>query len=318
MDSLVSVIIPVYNVEKYLERCVESIINQTYQKLEIILVDDGSPDRCPQICDDFALRDARIRVIHKENGGLSSARNAGIACMKGAYVTFVDSDDFLDKEAISAWKKSCEEYGADLVVGNLREYYTQEDILYMHSCTKEVVSSETMMRKMLIENQQLCAACGKLYISSIFEQLRFPEDVKFAEDMAVIHKIFQMGNIIVYDNNQYYYYNQNGISLVRSKFNPEKLKRVEAAKEWMEFVDVYYPAIHQEAFAAYMTILINECTYLLDVEEYLDRYIKEIKKNYKRIRENSYIGVKDKIKAFFLKNEFITGYKLVRRICGLD
>ena len=95
MNSLISVIVPIYNVEKYLDKCVDSIINQTYKNLEIILVDDGSPDNCPQMCDDYAKKDSRIRVVHKENGGLSDARNAGMKVATGEYVSFIDSDDYI-------------------------------------------------------------------------------------------------------------------------------------------------------------------------------------------------------------------------------
>ena len=92
---LISVIVPIYNVEKYLDRCVDSIINQTYKNLEIILVDDGSPDNCPQMCDDYAKKDSRIKVVHKENGGLSDARNVGMEVATGEYVSFIDSDDYI-------------------------------------------------------------------------------------------------------------------------------------------------------------------------------------------------------------------------------
>ncbi len=103
-EPLISVIVPVYKVEKYFDECVESIVNQTYRNLEIILIDDGSPDNCPQMCDDWTKRDARIRVIHKENGGLSSARNAGLDVCKGEYIAFVDSDDFIHRDYVR-WKK---------------------------------------------------------------------------------------------------------------------------------------------------------------------------------------------------------------------
>ena len=98
MNPLISVIIPIYNVEKYLARCVDSIVNQTYKNLEIILVDDGSPDRCPQMCDDYVEKDSRIKVVHKNNGGLSDARNTGIAVATGEYISFIDSDDWIDLE----------------------------------------------------------------------------------------------------------------------------------------------------------------------------------------------------------------------------
>ena len=96
MNPLISVIVPIYNVEKYLARCVDSIVNQTYKNLEIILVDDGSPDRCPQMCDDYAEKDSRIKVVHKKNGGLSDARNAGMAVATGEYISFIDSDDWIE------------------------------------------------------------------------------------------------------------------------------------------------------------------------------------------------------------------------------
>ena len=96
MNPMISVIVPIYNVEKYLARCVDSIVNQTYKNLEIILVDDGSPDRCPQMCDDYAEKDSRIKVIHKKNGGLSDARNAGMAVATGEYISFIDSDDWIE------------------------------------------------------------------------------------------------------------------------------------------------------------------------------------------------------------------------------
>ena len=95
--SLISVIVPIYKVQDYLKECIESIINQTYSDIEVILVDDGSPDRCPQMCDEWAKRDSRIRVVHKKNGGLSSARNAGLDVAKGEYISFVDSDDFVEE-----------------------------------------------------------------------------------------------------------------------------------------------------------------------------------------------------------------------------
>lgn len=105
IDSLISVIIPVYKVEEYLDRCVESILNQTYTNLEILLVDDGSPDNCPRLCDEYALKDARVRVIHKENGGLASARNAGLEKANGQFVSFIDSDDWIEKKHM---KRPCE------------------------------------------------------------------------------------------------------------------------------------------------------------------------------------------------------------------
>ena len=119
---MVSVIVPVYKVEPFLRRCVDSLLSQTYQNLEIILVDDGSPDRCGQICDEYAAQDARVKVIHKENGGVSSARNAGIEAAAGEYVTFVDSDDWVEPWAYQILRQLIVEHDADVAEGALRYY----------------------------------------------------------------------------------------------------------------------------------------------------------------------------------------------------
>ena len=115
MNGIVSIIVPVYNVEKYLDRCIQSAVNQTYKYLEIILVDDGSKDNCPSMCDEWAAKDSRIKVIHKENGGLSSARNAGLNIFKGNFVTFLDSDDWLEPDAVEAMMLCALQNGADMV-----------------------------------------------------------------------------------------------------------------------------------------------------------------------------------------------------------
>ena len=100
MEKLISIVLPIYNVEKYIEKCMDSVLNQTYKNIEVILVDDGSPDRCPKICEEYAKKDNRIKVVHKENGGLSDARNAGIKVANGEYITFIDSDDYIDQDYV--------------------------------------------------------------------------------------------------------------------------------------------------------------------------------------------------------------------------
>ena len=125
MNELISVIVPVYKVEPYLRRCIDSIISQTYHNLEIILVDDGSPDNCGAICDEYAEKDTRVRVIHKSNGGLSDARNAGLDIMTGDYVAFVDSDDWIDKQHLSSMY-ALVNGGADIAVSDVRRILTDE------------------------------------------------------------------------------------------------------------------------------------------------------------------------------------------------
>ena len=126
MYSLLSVIVPIYNVEDYLNRCVDSIINQTYKNLEIILVDDGSPDNCPQMCDDYAKKDSRIRVVHKENGGLSDARNAGMKVATGEYVSFIDSDDYISLDFYETLFQTMVDNDSDIVECSVVKFYENE------------------------------------------------------------------------------------------------------------------------------------------------------------------------------------------------
>lgn len=120
MNPLISVIVPIYNVEKYLVRCVDSIVNQTYKNLEIILVDDGSPDRCPQMCDDYAEKDSRIKVVHKKNGGLSDARNAGMAVATGEYISFIDSDDWIETSMFELLLNNIFQYDCEISCGGIK------------------------------------------------------------------------------------------------------------------------------------------------------------------------------------------------------
>ena len=123
MEDLISVVVPIYNVENYIKKCVDSILSQTYKNLEIILVDDGSPDNCPQICDEYAQKDNRIKVIHKENGGLSDARNAGIDISKGKFITFIDSDDYIEKDYVEVLYNSIKENASDMAIGSHKAIY---------------------------------------------------------------------------------------------------------------------------------------------------------------------------------------------------
>ena len=131
MKKLISIVLPIYNVENYIEKCMESVLNQTYKNIEIILVDDGSPDNCPIICDQYVKEDNRVKVVHKENGGLSDARNAGIKVANGDYITFIDSDDYVDKDYVEFLYNTIEETDADIAIGGHRVIYDSGKIIEM-------------------------------------------------------------------------------------------------------------------------------------------------------------------------------------------
>lgn len=144
MDKLISVIVPIYNVEKYLTKCIESIINQTYENLEIILVDDGSPDNCPIICDEYAKRDSRVKVIHKKNGGLSDARNAGLDIATGEYIMFIDSDDFVEIDMMESMMNNMIDNNVDLVVCNIKYIYDNSEKVKYNQKDKVLDKYEAM------------------------------------------------------------------------------------------------------------------------------------------------------------------------------
>lgn len=236
--DLISIIIPVYKVEKYLDKCLNSVVNQTYKNIEIILVDDGSPDNCPTICDEWAKKDDRIRVIHKENGGLSSARNAGIDVAKGEYLAFIDSDDSVEPEYVEELYTTLIENNVDLSICGIS--FIKED----GSIHKEIQAIEPTLflnddkyNLLLLHNTMVVVAWNKLYSKKIFESLRYPLG-KIQEDEFVILDILKNAEKGVAINNKKLYnylYRENSIMTSKSPkgiFHP-----VEAYKIRYEQID---------------------------------------------------------------------------------
>lgn len=205
MNDLISVIVPIYKVEEYLPRCVDSIIAQTYTNLEIFLVDDGSPDHCGEICDAYALKDARIKVIHKQNGGLSDARNAALDVCKGEYISFVDSDDYVSEDFIESLYHANQVFQTELAVCGIVKFdeYDNQSVDYAPSDTECCVSGDKMM-----ETIWRPSACNKLYHKSIFKDLRYPVG-KLYEDLFIYHDILaQIDQISFTGQCSYYYFNR--------------------------------------------------------------------------------------------------------------
>ena len=189
-EPLLTVIVPVYNTEKYLFKCVDSLLHQSYENLEIFLVDDGSTDGSPQLCDRFGAEDNRIHVIHKENGGQALARNRALMECNGAYVTFADSDDWLEEDAYEAMMALAKKSGADVVCCgryNVKEK-TGEKTLGLCPEEEEILSSEEMLKKMFTWDGCDCSPCDKIFKASLFDTLRFPEKSGF-EDIAILYQL---------------------------------------------------------------------------------------------------------------------------------
>ena len=211
-DILVSVIVPVYNVEEYLGRCVESILAQTYSNLEVILVDDGAKDSSGRICDAFAQKDPRVRVIHKENGGLSSARNAGIEVATGDWLEFVDSDDWLEPDAVGSMLELALKHQVELVVGGRWDVSAKTGIKKKGLCPKvqEVLSGEELVRRIFRWDNCDSSACDKLFARRLFREIRFPYGV-ICEDVPVMYRIvLDAGRAALLDRPIYNYFHRSG------------------------------------------------------------------------------------------------------------
>ncbi len=226
---LISVIVPIYNVEKYLERAVSSLTTQTYDNLEIILVDDGSPDSCPALCDELAKLDNRIKVVHKENGGLSSARNAGINIAKGEYLSFIDGDDYVSSDMYELLYRAISENNADIAICGIN-WVNEDGTKYENVCPSpiidEVFDKATAFRKLVPANSfYYVTACNKLYKKELFSNVLFPEG-KINEDEYTVHHFFNNSNKIVSIKEELYFYVQRENSIMHKPFSVKKLDGV--------------------------------------------------------------------------------------------
>lgn len=244
---MISIIVPVYNVELYLKRCVESIINQSYTNLEIILVDDGSTDNSSIICDELKNIDKRIRVIHKKNGGLSDARNAGIEIAKGKYIGFVDSDDWIEKDMYESLLFELENNGADLAVTGINRIYDNGYNVNQFIRNKiEIYEGKEIIRHYLQQDSFSTAAWDKLYKKEIFQDRRFPVG-KLFEDAPVIYDILSNISKVVVVGKPHYNYFQRDSSICGLSFSDRKMDHYYFSKEiWMDAL-VRYPDLKKEA-----------------------------------------------------------------------
>lgn len=299
MEDLISIVVPIYNVENYLKKCVETIIGQTYKNLEIILVDDGSTDNSGKICDEMKEIDNRIRVIHKENGGLSDARNVGLDEAHGKYISFIDSDDYIDSNFIETLYKMCIENNAEIAQCNFRKVgYDFKD--------KEDEKIETIVKngKQMIydiysgKHMIYIVAWNKLYKTEIFGDIRYPKG-KINEDEATTYKLFYKANKVAVTNKKLYndVYRKN--SIMNSKYNIKRLDAIWAFEKRIEFF---------EEKNEYKLIELTKVAYTYElmrayanVKEYIDNSKDiqlELKNKYKKTAKNllkSKINLKKKI-----------------------
>lgn len=242
MEELISVIVPAYNVEKYLEKCVESLIKQTYSNLEIILVDDGSTDNTGDLCDVYSKKDNRIKVIHKKNGGQSEARNYALDIAKGKYITFLDSDDYVSNDYIEYMYNLLRNNGADISICDVQIVNFENKKYKTDETEVKVYTTKEAFENLLYSEGIEVAVYAKLYLKEYFDNIRFPVGEKY-EDIAIIAVLMDKAKKIVYGNKKcYFYYTRQG-STSKSGFNKNELDYIKNVGVMLEYIKQNYPDI---------------------------------------------------------------------------
>lgn len=313
---MISVVVPIFNVEKYLRKCIDSIIKQTYKNIEIILVDDGSPDNCGEICDEYARSDERIKVIHKKNGGLSDARNTGIDIAKGMYITFIDSDDYVEEDYIMYLYRLIKKYSTDISISSyyIKDYNGKKVDLGSKYQEKVLEKTECISR-MLCENGFAVSAWAKMYKLELFQNVRYPVG-KLCEDNGTTYKLIEKCNLIAYGNQSKYVYIKREDSIMNSRFSKRKLDLIELTDKMAEDLYPKYPQLQdviikrkiQSRFSIIRQILFSE--YDKESIKIAKNLRKEIIRNYgKQFFINFKLDKRDRI-AFISILLGIKVYKL--------
>lgn len=238
-----SVVIPVYNVEKYLDKCVESIVNQTFKDLEIILVDDGSTDESGKMCDEWTEKDTRIKAIHKINGGLSSARNAGIKQAKGEYISFIDSDDFVELDMYATMIEALDRTGKDIAsCGRIVDLWGEREKREFSLKSERIFSKEEAIEEVLLLRYIDVSACDKVYRCTLFKQIMYPEG-KISEDAAVIFEILDASNGVVHVGKTFYHYIYRKNSISKSQYSHKYYDAYVNCQKTREYIGENYPEL---------------------------------------------------------------------------
>lgn len=252
MNDLISIIVPVYNVEKYLENCIDSILQQSYSNIEIVIVDDGSEDLSGSICDQYLQKDNRVKVIHQKNGGLSSARNTGLANSSGKYVTFIDSDDYVHPQMIEVLYKNLIETSADISACEYKK--TEKTHLEFEKLPKQekCVWDSIQAMKMYYASRISGVSCCKLYKRKILEKRKFPEGKIHEDEFTTMFYLFYADKI-VHTTLQLYYYFCRENSIMNAKFD----------KKRMDVLDAYMDRIHLYEKYNLIDLLVLEVNYYI-------------------------------------------------------
>lgn len=309
-ENMISVIVPVYNVEKYLARCVDSILAQTYGNLEVILVDDGAMDSSGKICDEYAAKDGRIQVIHKANGGLSSARNAGIDAAKGEYLAFVDSDDWIEPDTYAHMLNLIYKYDVKLVCAGRFDVdgATGEKTVGLCPQKEEVITAEELVGRIFLWDNCDSSACDKLYHRSLFAKYRYPVG-KVCEDVPVTYKIILGTDRAALCDKPIYNYYHRPDSITTASISEKTFHYSQHTAEIYPFIRDNYPGIEPQACFLRVRSLYHLLLTLEQAGEKVRReYAQEIRAARKALRKHTGVILRS---PYFGTQERITNLLLV-------
>jgi glycosyltransferase involved in cell wall biosynthesis len=299
--DLISVIVPVYNVEKYLRKCIDSILSQTYTNLEIILVDDGSVDNSDKICDEYKEKDSRIVVIHKENGGASSARNVGLDMAHGEYIGFIDSDDYIDSDMYEELYKNMQDNNADLSICGILNLY--QGIEPKRNIPDKKVMLAAGAIKLMLTGLTV-SPCNKLFKRKLFKDIRYPTG-KTAEDAFILIEILLKCDIVAFTSEEKYYYVHRGNSITTRKYHKSDDDVIEAWEKNYKLISENCPELASYAISrvcwAYLYVLDKVVYADMEKECYrTNEIIKFIKNHIRDILNAEIFSIKKKVMVLFL------------------
>lgn len=303
---MISVIVPIYNIAQYLQRCLDSILRQTYRELEIILVDDGSTDESGTICDTYAEKDERIKVVHKENGGVSSARNMGLDIATGEYIGFVDGDDLLDEKLFEVLMKNAERNQCDISCCQLATIDVDGTLKTTYNNKSQFFERDYIIKNYFFDpfiKDTMYSQCNKIFRRSLVEKLRYKQ-YKYGEDILFVFEVLERSNGMYYDNYVGYYYVHREDSAMTSRFSAKRLDYVKAIRDIEEKCRKNYTFaydnskiwVYQHVLITVRQIIANKkqvefCDWLKKEKKYLKENSKKCLKKLSTKRKLDYFGV---------------------------
>lgn len=280
-EPLLSVIIPIYNVEPYLRACVDSVLTQSYSNMEVILVDDGSPDGCGSICDEYEQKDYRVKVVHKSNGGLSDARNAGMAVAQGEYLMFVDSDDLLPVNAAGILMDIALKEKVALVIGGHARFEEEPAEVSAEPVQWHLMSREAAIEDMLRNG---CAAWARVYHRELHDGILFPFG-EINEDEAIVLQLYERLDKVAQTDTVVYHYRCRPQSITTNNFSVKKLAWKDHCAANLKYIQARYPQLERDAATRYRNSLLWSLTEIALSDQDFSHEVKQLRQELKAQRK---------------------------------